>query len=65
MANPYKFNKEELNVTSEFKKGFRDLVIIAKYEKEYTAVMNRNKTYMIKGLNDNIDNRECKIKCVS
>lgn len=56
MANPYKFNKEELSITSEFKKGFRDLVIIAKYEKEYTAVMNRNKTYMIKGLNDNIDN---------
>lgn len=48
--------EEELSITSEFKKGFRDLVIIAKYEKEYTAVMNRNKTYMIKGLNDNIDN---------
>lgn len=56
MANPYKFNKEELNVASQFKKGFRNLVIIAKFEKEYTAVMHKNKTYMIKGLNDNIDN---------
>lgn len=56
MTNPYKFNKEELSIVSELKKGFRDLVIIAKYEKEYTAVMNKDKTYMIKGLNDNIDN---------
>lgn len=56
IANPYKFNKEELNIASEFKKGFRDLVIIARYEKEYTAVVTKDKTYMIKGLNDNIDN---------
>ncbi len=56
MANPYKFNKEELNAASEFKKGFRDVVIIAKYELEYTAVMSKDKTYMIKGINDNIDN---------
>lgn len=56
MSNPYKFNKEELHITNEFKKGFRDLVIIAKFEKEYTAVMNKDKTYMIKGINDNLDN---------
>ena len=56
MVNPYKFDKEELSITSEFRKGFRDLVIIAKYEREYTAVINKDKTYMIKGLNDNIDN---------
>lgn len=56
IANLYKFNEEELKVTSEFKKGFRDLVIIAKYEKEYTGIMSKDKTYMIKGLNDNIDN---------
>jgi len=56
LANPYKFNKEELGVTSEFKKGFRDMFIIAKYEEEYTAIMNKNKIYMIKGINDNIDN---------
>lgn len=56
MANPYKFNKEELIVTSEFKKGFRDIFIVAKYELVYTAVMNKDRTYMIKGINDNIDN---------
>lgn len=56
LANPYKFNKEELEITNEFKKGFRDIFIIAKYEKEYTAFMSKDKIYMIKGINDNIDN---------
>ncbi len=56
LVNPYKFNKEELRITGEFKKGFRDLVFIAKFEREYTAIMNKDKTYMIKGINDNIDN---------
>lgn len=54
-TNPYKFNKEELKLTSEFKKGFRTIVIIAKYEEEYTAFMAENKTYMVKGLTVNID----------
>lgn len=54
--NPYRFNKEELDITSQFKKGFREIIIIAKFETEYTAVMNENKVYMIKGINDNIDN---------
>lgn len=54
-ANPYKFNKEELKLASEFKKGFRTIVIIAKYEEEYTALMTENKAYMVKGLNVNID----------
>ena len=53
--NPYHFNEEELDITHEFQKGFRDLVIIAKFEKEYTAVMTQNKVYMIKGVNANID----------
>lgn len=56
MANPYKFNSEELKLTSEFKKGIRDMFIIAKFYEEYTAVMNKEKTYMIKGINDNLDN---------
>lgn len=54
-ANPYKFNKEELKLASEFKKGFRTIVIIAKFEEEYTAFMTENKIYMVKGLNVNID----------
>lgn len=56
IANPYKFNKEELKLTSEFKKGIRDIFIIAKFYEDYTAVMNTNRVYMIKGINDNLDN---------
>lgn len=56
LANSYKFNKEELEITSEFKKGIRGIFIIAKYDLEYTAFMEKDKIYMVKGLNDNIDN---------
>lgn len=56
LANPYKFNNEELRITSDFKKGIRDLFIIVKFYEEYTAIMNMEKTYMIKGINDNLDN---------
>lgn len=55
LSNPYKFNKEELNITSDFKKGIRSMFIISKYELEYTAFMEKDKIYMVKGLNDNID----------
>ena len=53
--NPYKFNKEEIKIINEFKQGFRDVFIIGKYEIDYTVILNMNKTYMIKGLYDNID----------
>ena len=53
--NPYKFNKEELEILENFKYGFRDTFIIGKYEIDYTVILNMNKTYMIKGLYDNID----------
>ncbi len=55
-TNPYKFNSEELDITSNFQKGFRGHFIVVKFEEEYTAVMDKDKTYMIKGINDNIDN---------
>lgn len=54
--NPYKFNNDELEVTKNFKNGIRDIFIVIKYEKEHTAIMCRDKIYMIKGINDNIDN---------
>ncbi len=54
--NPYNFNKEELSIASDFKKGFRSIVIIARFEKEYTGVICIDKVYMIKGINDNLDN---------
>lgn len=56
LANPYNFTNEELELTSEFKKGIRGMFIIAKYDLEYTAFMEKDKVYMVKGLNDNIDN---------
>ena len=36
-------------------KGFRDTFVIVKYDLEYTAFMNREKLYMVKGLKSNID----------
>ena len=56
LANPYKFTKEELEITQGFKNGIREIFIIARYELEYTAFMHKDKIYMVKGLNDNIDN---------
>lgn len=56
LVNPYRFNEEELKITGEFRKGIRSMFIISRYELEYTAFMQRDKIYMIKGLNDNIDN---------
>ncbi|MEG1597826.1 MAG: hypothetical protein RR359_06105, partial [Bacilli bacterium] len=56
MANSYKFSKEELTITTEFRKGIRDIFVVARYELEYTALMYRDRVYMIKGINDNIDN---------
>lgn len=56
LANPYKFNKEELSITSEFKKGIRSMFLISRFELEYTAFMCKDKIYMVKGINDNIDN---------
>lgn len=55
-TNPYKFNKEELKITEEFKNGIRNMFIIAKFESEYTAFMTDEKIYMVKGINDNLDN---------
>lgn len=54
--NPYRFNKKELNMITDFKDGIRDIFFIVKFEREYTAFYNNEKFYMVKGLNDDIDN---------
>ena len=54
LVNPYKFTK--VKITREFKKEIRGMFIIVKYDLEYTAFMEKDKVYMVKGLNDNIDN---------
>ena len=56
LANPYKFSKEELSITAEFKKGIRDMFIVSKFELEYTAFMSDDKIYMVKGVKGNLDN---------
>lgn len=56
MANPYHFSKEELKIVDQFRKGIRDIYIIAKFELEYTGFLTQDKVYMVKGINDNLDN---------
>ena len=56
LTNPYKFSSEEIDIIQKFKQGFREEFILAKYEENYTAIMNDEKIFMIKGINDNIDN---------
>ena len=53
--NPYKFSDEEIDIIKEFKKGFRDIFIVIKFDPEYTMLTNNEKAFMIKGLNGNID----------
>ena len=54
-TNPYKFNEEELELTREFSKGIRGLFVIGEFEEDYTAFMDIDKVYMVKGIYDNID----------
>ena len=42
-------------MVKEFKKGIRDMFIICDYLEDYTAVMGKDRCYMIKGLTCNID----------
>ena len=56
LANPYNFTAEEIELVNNFKQGFRGNFVLAKFEKNYTAIMNDEKVFMIKGINDNIDN---------
>ena len=54
--NPYKFNKSELIIVEDFKRGIRNVYVIARFLKNYTVVTSDDAVYMIKGVNDNIDN---------
>lgn len=55
-ANPYKFNDDELKIVNQMKNGIRDIFVIAKFESEYTGFIYKDKVYMVKGINDNLDN---------
>lgn len=57
--NKYKFNNEELEIVKNFKTAYTSqFLTICGYEKEYTKVYDaeKNKVYMMKGVNDNFDN---------
>lgn len=54
--NPFTFTKEELSLASDFQKGICSMFILAKFQKEYTASLTEDKIYMVKGINDNLDN---------
>lgn len=56
LANPLHLNQKELKLVNGFKKGIRNFFILAKFELEYTAFMTADSVYMVKGVNDNIDN---------
>lgn len=55
LKNPYRLNKKELNLVKDMQKGIRDYFVIVDYQDEYTALVGRDKVYMIKGINSNID----------
>ncbi len=55
--NTYRFGNYELSLVREMKKGRHDLFVVASFEKEYTCLLGSDgKCYMIKGLNDHLDN---------
>ena len=54
-VNPFKFNKEELDIINDFKRGKSDTFIITKYEKDYTMFLSLTGAYMVKGLTSNMD----------
>ncbi len=55
LKNPYNFTKEELKIASDFKKGFRDVMFIARFFEKYTAIVHNEDLYMVKGIRTNID----------
>lgn len=55
LKNPFRFDKDELKLVKEMQNGFREIFVIIAFEDKYTVVVNEEKTYMIKGLNANID----------
>lgn len=54
-ANLFKFSDEEMKIVRDFRKGIRDLVIVVKYEEDYTTFLSKDNLYMVKGITCNID----------
>ena len=54
-ANPFNFSDEEMKIVRDFRKGFKDLFIVVKYEEDYTMFLSKYSLFMVKGITCNID----------
>ena len=54
-ANPFNFSDEEMKIVRDFRKGYRDIFVIIKYEEDYTEFLSKDSVYMVKGITCNID----------
>ena len=55
LENPFGFDDSELELVCEFKKGIRSVFIVMEFLENYTTFMSSDITYMVKGLNRNMD----------
>ena len=55
LNNPVQYDKKELELVDGFAKGFRDTFILADYSESHALFLGKQKIYMVKGLNSNID----------
>ncbi len=53
--NPLNLTYRNLNVIKDFKYGMRKNFLLAVYEKNYTVLNDEGINYMVKGLNENLD----------
>lgn len=53
--NPYRYSKNEIKIAEDIKRAVYGKFVIAKYYDAYTAFMNDDAIYMVKGLADNIE----------
>ncbi|MBR2066946.1 MAG: hypothetical protein IJ875_01565 [Solobacterium sp.] len=54
-ANPFGLSKEDLGITKGFVRGKEETFILHRFEENYTVFCDDYKSYMVKGLVDNID----------
>lgn len=53
--NPLNLTYRNLNIIKDFKYGMRKNFLLAVYEKNYTVLNDEGINYMVKGLNENLD----------
>lgn len=53
--NPSNFTFRNLNIISDFRYGMRKNFLLVAYEKKYTVLNDEGINYMVKGLNENLD----------